>query len=147
MSKLKLIRLIRMNLNRLFNIRFLKMKDGIFIYGNVPSSKNSKVWTGKMLVSSKGVYRYKRQAIRQFEAHRNKFLKAAANKPLPLFVKFTFYSETHQRFDFNNISQIVCDMMVLCKWIEDDSYKFLVPVFNPEVIIDKRNPGVKIEIL
>jgi hypothetical protein len=37
--------------------------------------------------------------------------------------------------------------MVSCGWIEDDSYKYLVPVFNPEVIIDKLNPGVKIEIL
>jgi len=123
------------------------MKNGIFIHGNVPSSKNSKLWTGKMLVSSGRVYRYKKQAQIQFDAHRNKFLKATEKKLLPLLVKFTFYRKTHQRFDFNNISQIVCDMMVLCKWIEDDSYKYLVPVFNPEVIIDKSNPGVKIEIL
>ena len=123
------------------------MKEGIFIYGNVPSSKNSKIWTGRMLVSSSRVYRYKRQAKRQFEAHRNRFLRAAAKKPLPLLVKFTFYRETRQRFDFNNISQVVCDLMVKCNWIEDDSYKFLVPVFNPEVIIDKINPGVKIEIM
>ena len=100
-----------------------------------------------MLVSSGRVYRYKKQAQIQFDAHRNKFLKATEKKLLPLLVKFTFYRKTHQRFDFNNISQIVCDMMVLCKWIEDDSYKYLVPVFNPEVIIDKSNPGVKIEIL
>ena len=113
------------------------MKVGIFIYGNVPSSKNSKVWTGKFLVNSRGVCRYKRQALIQFIAHKNRFLKAAEKKPLPLSVKFTFYRETHQRFDFINISQIVCDLMVVCKWIEDDSYKYLVPVFNQEVIIDK----------
>lgn len=123
------------------------MKDGIFIYGNVPSSKNSKVWTGKLLINSRGVYRYKRHAQIQFDAHRNRFLKAAARKTLPLHVKFTFYRETHQRFDFNNISQAICDLMVSSGWIEDDSYKFLVPVFNPEVFIDKVNPGVKIEIL
>ena len=123
------------------------MKDGIFIYGNVPSSKNSKVWTGKKLISSSRVYCYKRQAQKQFEAHRNRFLRATAKKSLPLMVKFTFYRETHQRFDFNNISHIVCDLMILCKWVEDDSYKYLVPVFNPEVIIDKMNSGVKIEIL
>ena len=123
------------------------MKDVIFIYGNVPSSKNSKVWTGKFLVNSRGVCRYKRQALIQFIAHKNRFLKAAERKPLPLSVKFTFHRETHQRFDFNNISQILCDLMVSCGWIEDDSYKYLVPVFNPEVIIDKINPGVKIEVL
>ena len=123
------------------------MKDGIFIYGNVPSSKNSKVWTGKLLINNSRVYRYKKQAELQFEAHRNRFLKAAEKKSLPLQVKFTFYRETQQRFDFNNISQIVCDLMVSAGWIEDDSYKFFVPVFNPEVIIDKMNPGVKIEIL
>ena len=123
------------------------MKDGIFIYGNVPSSKNSKVWTGKLLINNSRVYRYKKHAELQFEAHRNRFLKAAEKKSLPLQIKFTFYRETQQRFDFNNISQIVCDLMVSAGWIEDDSYKYLVPVFNPEVIIDKMNPGVKIEIL
>ena len=123
------------------------MNDGIFIYGNVPSSKNSKVWTGKKLINSRVVYRYKCQAQRQFEAHRNRFLKVAAKKPLPLLVRFTFYRETHQRFDFNNISQVVCDLMVSYGWIKDDSYKYLVPIFNPVVIIDKRNPGVKIELL
>jgi Holliday junction resolvase RusA-like endonuclease len=99
------------------------MKDGIFIYGNVPSSKNSKVWTGKLLINNSRVYRYKKQAELQFEAHRNRFLKAAEKKSLPLQVKFTFYRETQQRFDFNNISQIVCDLMVSAGWIEDDSYK------------------------
>lgn len=123
------------------------MKDGIFIYGNVPSSKNSKVWTGKMLVSSSRVYRYRRQAVKQFEAHRNRFLRASEKKPLPLLVMFTFYRDSNQRFDFNNISQVVCDLMVSTGWIEDDSYKHLVPFFNPEVKIDKINPGVKIEIL
>ena len=123
------------------------MKDGIFIYGNVPSSKNSKVWTGKMLVSSSRVYRYRRQAVKQFEAHRNRFLRASEKKPLPLLVMFTFYRDSNQRFDFNNISQVVCDLMVSTGWIEDDSYKHLVPFFNPEVIIDKINPGVKIEII
>lgn len=123
------------------------MKDRIFIYGNVPSSKNSKVWTGKFLVNSRGVCRYKRQALLQFIAYKNRFLKEAEKKSLPLSVKFTFYRETHQRFDFNNISQILCDLMVSCGWIEDDSYKYLVPVYNPEVIIDKENPGVKIEVL
>lgn len=147
MSRLKVNSLNRMELSRLFKKRRLIMKNGIFIHGNVPSSKNSKVWTGKMLVSSGIVYRYKKHTLIQYEAHRNKFTKAAAKKSLPLFVKFTFFRVTHQRFDFNNISQIVCDMMVLCKWIEDDSYKFLVPVFNPEVVIDRINPGVRIEIV
>ena len=123
------------------------MKDRIFIYGNVPSSKNSKVWTGKFLVNSRGVCRYKRQALLQFISYKNRFLKEAEKKSLPLSVKFTFYRETHQRFDFNNISQILCDLMVSCGWIEDDSYKYLVPVYNPEVIIDKLNPGVKIELI
>ena len=123
------------------------MKVEIFIYGNVPSSKNSKVWTGKKLINNSRVFLYKRQAQKQFEVHRNRFIKATANRPLPLNIKFTFFRDSHRRFDFNNISQVVCDLMVLCEWIEDDSYKFLVPVFNPEVMIDKINPGVKIEIL
>jgi len=123
------------------------MCEAIFIYGNVPSCKNSKVWTGKFLVNSKTVYKYKKHAIGQFIAHRNRFMKAIDKKELPIHVKFTFFRETEQRFDFNNISQIVCDLMISCGWIKDDSYKYLVPVFNPDVFIDKNNPGVKIEIM
>ncbi len=123
------------------------MNNGIYIYGNVPSSKNSRVWTGKYLVSSRSVHKYKRQAIKQFMAYRNKFIKATEKKSLPVQVKFTFFRDSEQRFDFNNISQILCDLMVACGWIKDDSYKYIVPVFNPEVLIDKNNPGVKIEVL
>ena len=32
----------------------------IYIKGNVPSSKNSKRWTGKMLINSKIVMEYKK---------------------------------------------------------------------------------------
>jgi hypothetical protein len=52
MNRLKVICWIPMKLNRLLKSIISLMKDGIFIYGNVPSSKNSKVWTGKMLISS-----------------------------------------------------------------------------------------------
>ena len=35
----------------------------IFIEGNVPSSKNSKQWTGRMLIKSKATIRYEKATI------------------------------------------------------------------------------------
>lgn len=121
--------------------------NGIFIYGNVPSSKNSKVWTGKFLVSSSAVKDYLKSSEKQYDIYRNQFLKIIRNKPKPLNVKFRFVRKTRQRFDFINMAQIVQDLMVKHGWIDDDDYTNLVPHFEPGVAIDKNNCGVEITVL
>ncbi len=119
----------------------------IFIYGNVPSSKNSKVWTGRFLVSSPAVKQYLKTSEKQYAVYRNQFLKMIRGKSLPLNVKFRFVRKTRQRFDFINMAQIVQDLMVKYEWIADDDYTNLVPHFEPGVAIDKNNCGVEITVL
>ena len=51
--------------------------DQIFIAGNVPSSKNSKVWTGKYLVHSKTVRNYISKTKQDWLSNKEKFLEDA----------------------------------------------------------------------
>ena len=123
------------------------VEDSIFIFGNVPSSKNSKVWTGRFLVNSKTVTAYKKIAVPQFQANCSAFREIVRNKVLPLDIEFSFVRDSKRLFDFVNMAQIVLDLMQEYGWIEDDNYLNVVPHFNPEVRIDKENCGVSIKIL
>ena len=60
-----------------------------FIKGNVPSLKNSKQWTGKLLISSKRVLEYER-------ATRNQYQTAAP------FIMNEFFGKTKRSRIFSN---------------------------------------------
>lgn len=119
----------------------------IFIPGNVPSSKNSKQWTGRFLVHSKPTRDYLTTAEYHYASCAEAFRQLTEGMELPIHVQFTFIRDSQRKFDYINAAQIVQDLMAKHKWIKDDNYKFLVPYFNPEVVIDKERAGVKITIL
>lgn len=121
--------------------------ESIFIPGNVPSSKNSRVWTGKYFVQSKTVTKYLKAHENEYLINRNKFIDMAKGKPFPLHVRFKFTRDSRRLFDLINAAQIVQDMMVKHCWIGDDNYTILIPHFDPEVIVDKENAGVLITVL
>lgn len=114
----------------------------IFIPGNVPSSKNSKVWTGKHLVWSKAAQKYKKESKMYWE--RGKIF-ASIEAEYPIQVHFLFIRGTHHRFDYVNPLQTVLDLMVEFEWIPDDNADIILPVFEPYEY-NKENPGVYIFI-
>lgn len=117
----------------------------IFIKGNVPSAKNSKVWTGKRLVMSKTVQRYIRRFGYQWKHVAFLFKEAIKDKKPPYKVYFTFYRGTRHKFDYVNAAQLPLDLMVRNGWIEDDNADIVVPVFL-SYKYDRENPGVLIEL-
>jgi len=121
--------------------------NSIFIPGNVPSSKNSKIWTGKFLINSKTVTKYLKFAEREYQQQAIFFKALAEGKEFPLHVEFKFVRDSKRLFDLINAAQIVQDMMVKYNFIPDDNYTYLIPHFDPEVIIDKKNCGVYITVL
>jgi len=125
-----------------------QVNNSIFIPGDVPSSKNSKVWTGKYLVHSKAVTRYikntklfygNKKSIADFHAM---FLQTE----LPYRIAFQFVRETKRLFDYINMAQIVQDLMVENKWIPEDNCDVIIPVFLP-YLYNKQNPGVHISVI
>lgn len=117
----------------------------IFIPGNVPSSKNSKTWTGKFLVNSNVTTRYIKTTESYWQEYRPRFLEAVSGLTKPYRIGFLFVRDSRRRFDYINPMQSVADLMVKHKWIEDDNADILLPYFEPYQY-SKEHPGVYILI-
>lgn len=118
----------------------------IFINGNVPSSKNSKQWTGKMLINSKTVMRYKKNTADEWWENTGKFKEMIKEKEKPYKIGFYFIRDSKRKFDYINAAQLPLDLMQDYGWIDDDDVNNVIPVFLGYEV-DKKNPGVRIEIL
>ncbi|WP_064610360.1 RusA family crossover junction endodeoxyribonuclease [Streptobacillus moniliformis] len=119
------------------------MKNKIFIKGNVPSSKNSKQWTGKFLINSKTVSKYLKEYEIQWITNKSEFLKMLENKETPYKIHFKFIRDSRRKFDYHNVVQLPCDLMTKHGWLEDDAADNIIPIFE-EYEYDKQNPGVYI---
>lgn len=145
----------------------------IFVPGNVPSSKNSKVATtvgkGKntktVLLNSKTVKSYLQNiGIKRFSSKTgvtgyvtrpNLFKQAVGDYfedvKYPCVLGFNFVRSSMRIFDIINAMQIICDLLVAHGCIEDDNAKLLIPM--PMMVngswysVCKDRPGVYLEII
>jgi len=101
--------------------------DYIFISGNVPSSKNNKVWTGKRLIWSKRALLYKKSTEKLFLENKLKFLEMIEGKPKPIKIGFHFLRGTKHKWDFVNMVQTLQDLMVVHGYIKDDNTDEIIP--------------------
>ena len=115
----------------------------IFIPGNVPSSKNSKQWTGKMLINSKATRKYISNTKIYYMKNKMKFRKMLKNKRKPYKIYFEFIRGTKHKFDYINPAQTIQDLMVKNGWIMDDNCDEMMPIFD-KYEYDKNNCGVYI---
>lgn len=118
----------------------------VFIPGNVPSSKNSKVWTGKFLVHSKATRKWIKETKQHFQKHKDAFRKACKKLESPIFVEFLFVRNSKRLFDYLNPAQTVQDQMVHHGWLEDDNCDILLPSFGL-YRYSKTNAGVYISVI
>tara|TARA_R110001592_G_scaffold155886_1_gene386001 strand:+ start:267 stop:641 length:375 start_codon:yes stop_codon:yes gene_type:complete len=123
----------------------------IFIKGNVPSSKNSKQWTGRMLIKSKATMRYEKATEQDWAGNKEKFLKAIDEKEVPYKIGYYFVRGSRHKYDWVNPVQTIQDLMVKHEWIEDDNTTVMVPIpFKIKGVFghyDKNHPGVYIKVL
>ena len=117
----------------------------IFIPGNVPSSKNSRINTKhgsfasktvKAYLNSLGIQSYSssKKIVKGYvnkpnliENLREDFLKQIEGKELPLEIGFHFVRDSKRKFDFHNIVQVVLDLLTASDIIIDDSMDFTIP--------------------
>ena len=117
-----------------------------FIPGNVPSSKNSRRWTGKYFIASKATMKYRSDTETYYKNFASSFVKEFDKYQAPVYISFKFIRGTRHKFDYVNPLQTVQDEMTKHGWIEDDNASFIIPVLE-QYEYDKQNPGVIIEIL
>ena len=116
-----------------------------FIPFNVPSSKNSRRWTGKYFIASKTVMTYRKNTKKYYEQYASDFKTEYDKYEKPVKISFTFIRGSKHKFDYINPAQTVQDDMVKNNWIPDDNADNMIPVFE-KFIYDKKNPGVIIKI-
>jgi hypothetical protein len=123
----------------------------IFINGNVPSSKNSKQWTGRMLIKSKTTMRYIKATEQEWIENKDKFLELLEGKQMPYTIGFYFVRGTRHKYDWVNPVQTIQDLMVKYGWLEDDNVTVMYPrpfkIKNNYGHYDKEKPGVYIKVL
>ena len=152
----------------------VELHEAVFISGNIPSSKNSKVATSKGVFHSKTVTKWLReQGIQHYSASK-KEVALYKTKPCvfpikdlqkllmrngseygksssPIKIGIHFVRQTKAKFDFHNICQILFDLMVAFDIIEDDNMDCILPfpmqMNGAWYSVDKDNPGAYIAIL
>ena len=141
------------------------MMNPIFIPGQIPSLKNSKVmgrfpsktvtkWLRTFGISS---YNARRKEVNFFKTiiKQHDFLKLCEPikecQEYPIKLGFHFIRRTKADWDFNNCNHILTDLMTAFDIIPDDAVKYILP-FPLEIDgkywkICQENPGVIIKIL
>jgi len=127
-------------------------KDFIFIKGQTPSSKNSRITnraTGRSF-PSKNTQKYVKESKQDYLDNKERFLKMLEGKEQPYLIEFHFVRDSRRRWDFHNISQVVCDLFTLYGYLEDDNTNIMFPVplkMNDKYFtVDKDDPGVWISV-
>lgn len=125
------------------------MKDMIFLPGNVPSLKNSKVKTSRGIFSSPTVTRYLRTLNIQGFNSRKKTVKGYVdpNRPNlfkkivevrfadmkkgkrdPIFIGYHQVRNSKRKFDFSNSVELIQDLLTSHDFIVDDNIAYVFPV-------------------
>lgn len=140
----------------------------IFIQGNVPSLKNSKVKTSRGIFPSKTVTKYLRslgiqaysaskKTVTEYKTKENEFkIKTQElrdylkSKTYPVEIYFHFVRDSKRTFDFNNVNQIILDLLTAHEIILDDNMDYVIPIPYKKdgkyYTLKKEQPGVWIKI-
>lgn len=124
-----------------------------FIAANVPSSKNSKRWTGSRLISSKNTMDYSKKVDLQLKFNKKSIENEINKRKLskPLLIGFHFVRDSKRKYDWVNPLQTIQDLLVKHEIIEDDNVFEMFPIplsINGEFTsVNKENPGVYLKIL
>lgn len=120
----------------------------IFIPGNVPSLKNSKVKAKRGIFKSPTVTKYIRSlGIQNFnskdktvkgyvdpskpnyiEGLREEFEEMKKGKDDPIFIGFHQVRKDRRLFDFSNSVEVIQDLLTAHDIIEDDNVKYVFPI-------------------
>lgn len=147
--------------------------QAIFIPGEVPTSKNRKRIAYKITNNPQTRWRYivhtEMKRVQPFiidsefaQAYRKavgvfyrkeafRFRNMVTSLPRPIHVEFCFVRRTNGIWDFNNLTEVVQDLMVEHGWIDEDNTRVLLPhppvPPRPPFIVSKDTPGVFIRVL
>jgi Holliday junction resolvase RusA-like endonuclease len=118
--------------------------------------KNTRICTscGKTTKSGKAVgsiglnakaLKYKKDSLQGYINARAKIQKELENKTFALIGVFLI-RDSARRFDFDNVTSMICDQLTDAKIISDDAARNLI-ILPLGYVIDKNNPGLILKVL
>lgn len=113
----------------------------LVLKGRVPSKKNSKQRTWKMLISSKSYQEREKKQLKELKKQVDPLGIAEGVK-----VKYIFYMPDNRVADLSNKVESINDLFVKYGLIKDDNRKILNELYIVCSWVDKENPRVEIEI-
>jgi hypothetical protein len=123
----------------------------IFIPGNVPSSKNSRMRTRSgIFIKSPLCFKYEKATKVIWEEKAEEVRQLTDNAEKPILIGLHFVRDSKRKCDFHNLVQFIADLMVKYKWIEDDNMTqvFFVPYIRNGTYysVNKDEYGVWIKV-
>ena len=123
----------------------------IFIPGNVPSSKNSRMRTRSgIFIKSPLCFKYEKATKVIWEEKAEEVRQLTDNAEKPILIGLHFVRDSRRKCDFHNLVQFIADLMVKYKWIEDDNMTqvFFVPYIRNGTYysVNKNECGVWIKV-
>lgn len=118
------------------------------LYGNPVTKKNSQRILYKFtkfgrktpfIAPSKAYVDYETDCLRQIKRPRSP-ISARVN------VRCVYYMKTARRVDLANLLEATTDILVKARVLEDDNSRIVAAHDGSRVEIDRKNPGVEIEI-
>lgn len=141
----------------------MEYKHSIFIPGNIPSLKNSRICTKRGSFPSKTVTKFLREigvakyscsksTFENYKTRPNLFEMAVApmkevltGRESPHVVGLFFIRKSKRKFDWINSAQLVCDLLTAHGVIQDDNMDYLIPmpiqVAGSWYTVDTERPG------
>lgn len=143
----------------MINNKYYLNKKGVFLKGNIPSLKNSKeIQTYKKwvedpddnnskilkkfnrLAPSKTVEKYYKEYEHKYLEHRVDIMNLFKGDNI-WHMGLYYVRDSKRKFDFNNASQIIQDLMVKHNYLPDDNMEYLYP-YPIGYHVNPDNPGV-----
>lgn len=144
-------------------------ENSVFIKGQIPSLKNSKIKTQHGIFHSKTVANFLRSyGIKSYSSSKKivvgyktvpdtfkpyviELKKMIGNQNPPYKLQFYFVRKTKSRFDFGNSVELLADLFTAYNLWDDDNCDNFLPfpwvIDNSCYKVDKNNPGVYISIV
>ena len=120
-------------------------KLAVKMYKCTKCGKSCELGTRTILGNSKVVDEYIKEHSQQYNDYRPLFLELIKEQPLPCYIGMYFIRDSNRRFDFNNATGIITDLIVDHGWLKDDDVLNCIPVYLGHHKSD--NPGVIIKPL
>ena len=112
----------------------------ITIHGQTPSHKNSKLWTGRVLMNNKAYLAWRDDAELDVLGQMDK------KYPDGVEVEMTFYVADRRRRDIDNMVASILDVLVSTGVITDDNCFVVRGIHAYYGGIDRQDPRAEVEI-